>query len=278
MAMENTLCRVLCLGDVVGRAGRRLLAERLPELRVALDVDMVIANGENASGGIGLTPEGLRELLSAGVDVVTTGNHIWKHKEIHPSLDRNNALLRPANYGPKAPGRGFCLRVLPCGTRVGVLNLIGRSFMEPLECPFQAADAALTVLAEQGADIRVVDFHAEASSEKRAMAHYLDGRVAAVLGTHTHVQTADARISAKGTASLTDLGMCGVEEDSVIGMTKEAVIKRFVSGLPQPFTPAKGRATLNGVLIEIDKKSRNALSIRLLRDKPGEMLDAQNVR
>lgn len=275
---SETAYRLLCLGDVVGRPGRQALAERLPSLRAALSVDMVIVNGENAAGGLGLTPEVLRELLAAGADVVTTGNHIWKHKEMYPHLDKRQEVIRPANYGFKAPGRGFCLHVLPDGATVGVLNLIGRSFMEPLECPFQAADAALTVLAEQGADIRVVDFHAEASSEKRAMAHYLDGRVAAVLGTHTHVQTADARISAKGTASLTDLGMCGVEEDSVIGMTKEAVIKRFVSGLPQPFTPAKGRATLNGVLIEIDKKSRNALSIRLLRDKPGEMLDAQNVR
>ncbi len=277
MAAENTLCRVLCLGDVVGRAGRRLLAERLPELRAALAVDMVIANGENASGGIGLTPEGLRELLSAKVDVVTTGNHIWKHKEIHPSLDKSKALLRPINYGPKAPGRGFCLHALPCGTKVGVLNLIGRSFMEPLHCPFQAADAALAALAEQEAAFCLVDFHAEASSEKRAMVHYLDGRAAAVLGTHTHVQTADARVSALGTASLTDLGMCGVEEDSVIGMTKETVIKRFVSGLPQPFRPAKGQSSFNGALVEIDKSSGKALSISLLRDKPEVMLDARTL-
>ena len=277
MATENNLCRILCLGDVVGRAGRRLLAERLPELRAALAVDMVIANGENASGGIGLTPEGLRELLSAKVDVITTGNHIWKHKEIHPSLDKSKALLRPINYGLKAPGRGFCLHELPCGTKVGVLNLIGRSFMEPLNCPFQAADAALAALAEQGAAFCLVDFHAEASSEKRAMAHYLDGRAAAVLGSHTHVQTADARVSALGTASLTDLGMCGVEDDSVIGMAKEAVIKRFVSGLPQPFRPAKGQASFNGALVEIDKSSGKALSISLLRDKPEVMLDARTL-
>lgn len=272
------MCRVLCLGDVVGRPGRQALAGRLRPLCAALAVDMVIANGENASGGLGLTPDSLRELLAAGVDVVTTGNHIWKHREVYPWLDKHKAVLRPANYGPKAPGRGICLHVLPCGTRVGVLNLIGRSFMEPLDCPFQAADAALEALAGQGADFCLADFHAEASSEKRAMAHYLDGRIAAVVGTHTHVQTADARVSALGTASLTDLGMCGVEEESVIGMGKEAVIKRFVTGLPQTFKPARGRASLNGALIEIDKQSQKALSIRLLRDKPEAILDAQHIQ
>ncbi len=277
MSEKEDVYRILCLGDVVGRPGRQALAERLPSLRAALGLDMVVANGENASGGIGLTPEVLRELLAAGVDVVTTGNHIWKHKEIYPWLNKHAALLRPANYGPKAPGRGFCLHALPCGTKVGVLNLIGRSFMEPLDCPFQAADTALAALAEQGADFCLVDFHAEASSEQRAMAHYLDGRAVAVLGTHTHVQTADAWVSALGTASLTDLGMCGVEEESVIGMGKEAVIKRFVTGLPQSFKPAKGRASLNGAVLEIDKESRKALSIRLLRDKPGQMLDALNI-
>ena len=265
-------CRILCLGDVVGRPGRQVLKERLPKLRSALALDMVIANGENAAGGIGLTPDAFRELLSAGVDVVTSGNHIWKHKEMYPWLDRRAEVLRPDNYGPDAPGRGFCLHVLASGARVGVLNLIGRSFMEALDCPFRAADAALAAMAEQGADFCLVDFHAEASSEKRAMAHYLDGRVAAVLGTHTHVQTADARVSALGTASLTDLGMCGVEEDSVIGMAREAVIKRFVTALPQTFKPAKGRASLNGALVEIEKNSGKALSLRLLRDNPGEMV------
>ena len=259
--MENTLCRVLCLGDVVGRAGRRLLAERLPELRVALDVDMVIANGENASGGIGLTPEGLRELLSARVDVVTTGNHIWKHKEIHPSLDRNNALLRPANYGPKAPGRGFRLCVLPCGTRVGVLNLIGRSFMEPLHCPFQAADAALAVLAEEGAAFCLVDFHAEASSEKRAMAHYLDGRAAAVLGTHTHVQTADNRVLPGGTAYITDLGMTG-PLNGILGVRKNIILETMVTKLPKRYEIELERPwQFNGVLIDIDDETNKAVRI-----------------
>jgi metallophosphoesterase (TIGR00282 family) len=267
---QKGICRILCLGDVVGGPGRRALGERLPELRAGLAVDMVIANGENASGGIGLTPGNFRELLAAGVDVVTSGNHIWKYKEMYPSLDTCAAVLRPANFSPAAPGRGCCLHELPCGTRVGVLNLIGRIFMEPADCPFQAADVALRMLAEQGAHFCCVDFHAEASSEKRAMAHYLDGRAAAVLGTHTHVQTSDSRVSALGTASLTDLGMCGVEADAVLGMNKEAAIKRFITGLPQAFRPAKGQATLNGALLDIDAASGKALSIRLLR---GDRID-----
>lgn len=270
---SDCVWRVLCLGDVVGRPGRQVLQERLKALRASLDVDMVVANGENASGGLGLTPEVYRELLAAGADVVTSGNHIWKYKEMYTCLDKQNTVLRPANYGPKVPGKGFCLHVLPCGTRVGVLNLIGRSFMEPVHCPFLAADEALEALAAQDPAFCIVDFHAEASSEKRAMAHYLDGRVAAVLGTHTHVQTADAFVSVSGTASLTDLGMCGVEEDSVIGMGKEAVMKRFVTGLPQPFKPAKGKGRINGALVEIDKKSQKALSIHLLRDNPVVLLD-----
>lgn len=262
--------RVLCLGDVVGRPGRRTLKERLPGLRNEHGIDMVIANGENAAGGIGLTPDTLGELLRAGVDVVTSGNHIWKHKEIRPHLDANPAVLRPVNYGPGAPGRGLLVHTLPSGFRVGVLNLLGRIFMDPIDCPFAAADAALREL--DGAGCVIVDFHAEASSEKRALLHHLDGRVAAVLGTHTHVQTADACVTPSGTAAITDLGMCGVEFDSVIGMGKDAVLKRFTTGLPQHFTPAKGEPSLNGVLLEIDKISAKALSIRLLRDKAAALL------
>jgi metallophosphoesterase (TIGR00282 family) len=264
-APEGVL-RVLCLGDVVGRPGRTALAERLPRLRAAMGLHMVIANGENAAGGIGLTPETFKELRRSGVDVVTSGNHIWKHKEMHAALNSFPEVLRPANYGPDAPGRGWGLFNLACGAKVGVLNLMGRSFMEPLDCPFKAADAALADLAAQGADFCILDFHAEATSEKRAMQHYLDGRIAAALGTHTHVQTADARVSAAGTACLTDLGMCGVEADSVLGMRWEAVVKRFVSGLPQAFSPAKGRGTLNGAVLEVQKDSGKSLSILPLRD------------
>ena len=262
--------RVLCLGDVVGRPGRKVLKDRLPALRNEHGIDMVIANGENAAGGIGLTADTLRELLRAGVDVVTSGNHIWKHKEIRPHLDANPALLRPENYGPKAPGKGWLVHVLPSGFRVGVLNLLGRIFMDPVDCPFAAADAALRDLAD--ADCVIVDFHAEATSEKRALLHHLDGRAAAVLGTHTHVQTADAHVTASGTATITDLGMCGVEFDSVIGMGTDAVLKRFATGLPHHFSPARGEPSLNGALLEIDKMSAKALSIRLLRDKAAALL------
>lgn len=268
-APETDILRILCLGDVVGRPGRQILRECLPGLRVSLGLDMVIANGENAAGGIGLTPETFRELTGAGVDVVTSGNHIWKHREIFGMLDKEPFLLRPANYGSRAPGKGHCLFTLKDGFRVGVINLLGRVFMEPSDCPFSAADAALETLAAEGADCCLLDFHAEASSEKRGMLHYLDGRIAAVFGTHTHVQTADAYVTASGTAGLTDLGMCGVELDSVIGMAKEPVLKRFTSGLPQPFRPAKGAATLNGALLKVEKMSGKSLSIELLRGKPG---------
>lgn len=272
MPASSALARILCLGDVVGRPGRALLKERLPGLRASLALDMVIANGENAAGGIGLTPDTMAELLGAGVDVITSGNHIWKHRELYPWLDKEERLLRPANYGPQAPGRGWGLYRLPHGCAVGVINLIGRTYMEPLDCPFAAAQTALNELAAAGASFCLVDFHAEASSEKRAMVHYLDGRAAAVLGTHTHVQTADALISQAGTASLTDLGMCGVEADSVIGMGREAVLKRFLTGLPQPFSPARGRASFNGALLEIEKNSGKALSIRLVRGKAPALL------
>ena len=261
--------RILCLGDVVGRTGRRLLSESLPSLRAALGLDMVVANGENAAGGIGLTPETLKELKASGVDVVTSGNHIWKHRESCAALDREPFLLRPANYGDKVPGKGQCVFSLADGTRVGIVNLLGRTFMEPAHCPFAAADRALEALQEQETVCRIVDFHAEASSEKRAMLHYLDGRCSAVFGTHTHVQTADAAVTSRGTASLTDLGMCGVEQDSVIGMAKEPVLKRFVTGLPQPFRPAQGSASFNGAPVEIEKNTGKPLSLELLRGNPG---------
>ncbi|MDR2488125.1 MAG: YmdB family metallophosphoesterase [Desulfovibrio sp.] len=265
MLKQQGICRILCLGDVVGGPGRRAIGERLPGLRAELTADMVIANGENASGGIGLTPANFQELLAAGVDVVTSGNHIWKYKEMHACLNTHAAALRPANYGDAVPGKGFGLYSLPDGINAGVLNLIGRVFMEPVNCPFQAADAALSALAGKGAHFCLVDFHAEASSEKRAMVHYLDGRAAAVLGTHTHVQTADFRVSPLGTAGMTDLGMCGVEEDSIIGMDKEVIIKRFVTGLPQSFKLAKGSASLNGAIIDIDAASGKAAAIHPLR-------------
>ncbi len=276
---QPDILRVLCLGDVVGRPGRQVLRERLGPLRRVLSLDMIVANGENAAGGIGLTVETLRELIAAGVDVVTSGNHIWKHREMYPHLDKRPEVLRPANYGEGVPGRGLCVHTLPGGEKAAVLNLLGRSFMEAVHCPFRAADAALERLKAEHPDLClcIVDFHAEATSEKRAMSHYLNGRVSAVLGTHTHVQTADAFVSSEGTASLSDLGMCGVEEESVLGMGKEAVLQRFLTAMPHPFKPARGRATLNGAVIEVNKVSGKALSIALVRDNAAEILDASTL-
>lgn len=255
---------ILCLGDVVGRAGRHALRDHLPGIKEAWAVDMVIANGENAAGGVGLTRETAEELFRAGVDVITSGNHIWKHRAFLPHLGREPRILRPANYPGKAPGRGLYTHDLPCGTRVAVMNLLGRTFMEAVDCPFRKADELLAGLPDD-VRVRVVDFHAETTSEKRAMAHFLNGRVSAVLGTHTHVQTADARVSPEGTASLTDLGMCGVEETSVLGVAVKPVLGRFLTGMPHPFTPAKGRAGINGALAAVEKNSGKALFLGMVR-------------
>lgn len=265
------IARVLCLGDVVGKPGRQALKDRLPGLRKKLGLSMVIANGENSAGGIGITAQTLDELIQSGVDMVTTGNHVWKHREFYPHLNKNLQVIRPENQAEGLPGRGMAVHTVSGFGPVAVLNLAGRSFMDPADCPFKAAERLLAALSPE-VKIRIVDFHAEATSEKRAMAHFLDGRVSAVVGTHTHVQTADAMISPLGTASLTDLGMCGVEENSVIGMAKEAVLGRFITGLPHPFKPARGAAALNGAVIDIDSQSGKALAISLLRDNPAQIL------
>ena len=258
--------RVLCLGDIVGRAGRKVVQEQLPQLRKRLDVHLVIANGENAAGGLGITKETAKELFSAGVDVITTGNHIWRHQECYSFLAKEPKLLRPANYPDGAPGTGLCIFSMPNGHKAAVINLLGRTYMEAVDCPFHTAEVLLTQIPDDVAII-IVDFHAEATSEKRALAHFLDGKVSAVLGTHTHVQTADAMILEQGTAALSDLGMCGCEENSVLGVRKESSIGRFYTGLPHPFTPARGKATINGAYLQIDKISGKALSIGLVRGK-----------
>ena len=249
--------RILFLGDVVGRPGRAAVKEQLPALR--RDLALVLANGENASGGIGLTPESAKELFAAGVDVLTSGNHIWKHPEVHVYLDKEPRLLRPANYPPGAPGRGLGLFDLAGGARVAVLNLLGRTYMEAVDCPFRKADELLAQVPDS-VSLRLVDFHAEATSEKLALSCYLDGRVSAVLGTHTHVQTNDARILAGGTACITDLGMCGVQE-SVLGMDQRLILKRFLTQLPVRFKPALGKARLQGVVLDLDEATGRARSI-----------------
>ncbi len=256
--------RILFFGDVMGKPGRVVLKKKLPELRARLGADMVIANGENASGGVGLTSDVLREMLGVGVDVVTTGNHVWKHRDLYGTLDKDSRVVRPANYPDGTPGRGMTIFEHPAGYRVAVLNLQGRTFMDDVECPFRTADALLASLPDD-VRIRFVDFHAEATSEKKALGWHLDGRVSAMIGTHTHVQTADAMLLDKGTAYLTDAGMCGVEA-SCLGMDKEVIMRRFLTRLPQRFILAKGEATVNGVLVDVCPETGGATHVELVRE------------
>jgi hypothetical protein len=247
---------VLLIGDVVGKPGRQAVAALVPKLRRELSLDVVIANGENAAAGRGLTERTAQELFDAGVDVITSGNHIWDVKDFVPLLERETPILRPLNYPPPAPGRGMLQQ-----KGLTVLNLQGRTFMQEIDDPFRAADAALASLPEDA--IVVVDMHAEATSEKQAMGRYLDGRVAAVIGTHTHVPTADARVLPGGTAVVTDVGMVGPKE-SIIGNEIGAVLQRFLSGMPTRL-PVEERSPVvqfNSVVIEIDESTRRARAIR----------------
>lgn len=252
--------RILFLGDIVGRQGRTAVISAVAELRRRFELDIVVANAENASGGLGLSPENALELHGAGVDVITSGNHVWKHKAIFRFLDKTNWLVRPANFPLGAPGIGVCVLEKSGRPALTVINLMGRTFMEPLDCPFRAAEDILEKIPPGG--VILVDFHAEATSEKRAMGFFLNGRVSAVIGTHTHVQTNDPTILNKGTAYLTDAGMCG-PLDSVLGMEPEIIIRRFMSALPERFELAAGRTTLQGVVLDIDDSTGKAKSIEL---------------
>lgn len=245
--------KLLFVGDLVGKPGRRILADRLEGLIDRHRADYVVVNLENAAGGFGITPAVFAELDELPIDCFTSGNHIWDKKEGLPLLDSEPRLLRPANYPPGAPGRGLHIGETAAGVRVATLNLEGQVFMGSLDSPFRAADALLDTLP---ADVRVVvvDFHAEATSEKAALAFYLDGRVSAVIGTHTHVPTADARVLPQGTGLLTDVGMTGPYE-SVIGMRTDRVLKRFLTQLPSAFDVAKGDVRLAAVVVDIDEES-----------------------
>jgi metallophosphoesterase (TIGR00282 family) len=245
--------KLLFIGDIVGRAGRRTLVEHLDRLIDHHYVDLVVANGENGAAGHGLTASVLKEIFAAGVDVVTSGNHIWDKKEIMPILDRESRLLRPANYPPGLPGVGSGVYETAAGIKVGVMNLEGRVFMKNLDCPFRAADSLIEELRRE-TPLIFVDFHAEATSEKQAMGFYLDGRVSAVIGTHTHVQTADDRILAGGTGYLTDVGMSG-SQDAIIGNEKKAAMERFLTQLPVRLEVAKKDPLLCGVLLTLNEKS-----------------------
>jgi len=253
--------RVLFVGDVFGNPGRRFLRVALPALRRKYQVDVAIVNGENAAGGMGITEKTARELFSAGADVITTGNHVWKYgRDVLPALKSEPRLLRPANYPEGAPGSGHYVHEVGEGLKVAVLNLCGRVFMEPIECPFRTADLLVEELRKE-TPVIVVDFHAEATSEKQAMGWYLAGRVSAVVGTHTHVQTADERILPGGTAYITDVGMTG-PRDGVIGMKRERIIERFLTQIPVRFEVAEGPSILNAVLVEVEPKTGRALGIK----------------
>ena len=258
--------KLLFIGDIVGRAGRKALSESLDRLVDRHLVDLIVANGENAAAGYGLTGSVLTELFAAGVDVVTSGNHIWDKREINPILERENRLLRPANYPPGLPGRGSGVFETAAGIRVGVINLEGRVFMKNLDCPFRAADTLIAELSRT-TPIILVDFHAEATSEKQAMGFYLDSRVSAVIGTHTHVQTADERILSGGTGYLTDVGMTG-SQDAVIGNQKEPALERFLTQQPVRLEAAKKDPLLCGVLLTINEETGRCEGIERIQEGP----------
>lgn len=256
--------KILFIGDIVGRTGRQAISRKLGRLVDIHQVDLVVANGENAAAGFGLTVDVAEELFAAGIDVLTSGNHIWDKRDIYGFLDADERVLRPANYPGDPPGRGAGIFSTSAGLRVGVLNLEGRIFMNPLDCPFQVADAWLDHLRRE-TKVILVDFHAEATSEKMALGHYLDGRVSAVIGTHTHVQTADEQILPGGTAYLSDAGMTGAQ-DSVIGIGKELAIEKFLTQLPVRFEVAKKDPMINGVLIDISEDTGLAVAIERVRE------------
>jgi len=251
--------KILAIGDIIGKPGRKAVKEILPGLCDQYDIDLVIGNGENAAGGLGLTPGTADELFDSGIDVITTGNHIWAYNEIIPYLDSELPLLRPLNYPPQNPGRGYVIK-----NNVLIVNLVGRVFIGHFDCPFRAMDDLLAKFQGKSMPI-IVDFHAEATSEKVAMGRYLDGRVSAVLGTHTHVGTIDAQILPGGTAYVTDIGMVG-PTDSVIGDDPDSVIKRFLTQMPGRLSVGKGKVHFDAILVEVDVNTGRATDIKRIQE------------
>lgn len=250
--------RILFVGDIVGRPGRTAISTFLPRIKRELRADWVIANGENAAHGNGLTPSTMKELFESGIDVITSGNHIWDKRDIYELLDTEPRLLRPANYPAEVPGHGvFVTEIGNPPVSLAVINLEGRAFMPPIDEPIRAVDELLSDLPEKS--IVFVDFHAETTSEKLALGFFLDGRVSALVGTHTHVQTSDARILPKGTAYLTDVGMTGPYY-SVLGVKPEIIIARMRTDLPQKFELSEGAVEINACVVEVDEKTRQAVS------------------
>ena len=256
--------RVLAIGDIVGKPGRRAFGQLGRDLTRAYRADLVVVNCENAAGGFGITPEIAEELFAAGAHCLTSGNHIWKHRSIYGYIEDEPRLLRPANYPEGAPGKGMGVYSTPEGA-VAVINLMGRAGLDALECPFRMFDH-LFLEARQAADVVLVDFHAESTSEKGAFARYVDGRASVVWGTHTHVQTADERIFPGGTGFITDLGMTGPEE-SVIGVEKSIIIEKFLTRMPARFEVPDGPALLCGILAETDPRTGKTVEIRRIQER-----------
>jgi metallophosphoesterase (TIGR00282 family) len=255
--------KILFIGDVVGRPGRTAIEERLPGLRAELDVDVCIVNAENVADGVGITPKLAERLLACGADALTLGNHTWRRAEIGPYLGTTTRVIRPANFATSAPGRGIAIVPARNGTPVAVVNVLGSLFLDPAHSMWEIVDELIEE-AKRETPVIVVDIHAEATSEKVALAHWLDGRATAVLGTHTHVQTSDARVLPGGTAALTDVGMTG-PHDSVIGVEAHLAIHRMRTGMPVRFETAQGGVRIEGALVECDGATGRASSIELVR-------------
>jgi metallophosphoesterase (TIGR00282 family) len=251
---------ILFIGDIFASAGRQIVADHLRDIKETNHIDLAIANAENAAGGFGITPSIAEELFSLGLDVITSGNHIWDKKEIFDYLPRQPKLLRPANYPDGSPGRGVISACTLQGVPFAVINLQGRTYMPDTDCPFRKADQILAEL-DPSVKIRFVDFHAEVTSEKMAMGWYLDGRVSAIVGTHTHLPTADTRILPRGSAYQTDVGMTG-PYDSVIGVKKDLILQRFLTALPVRMEAAKGSPELHSVILEVNENTGQAITIR----------------
>ncbi|MFC1510801.1 TIGR00282 family metallophosphoesterase [Candidatus Margulisiibacteriota bacterium] len=254
------MVNVLFIGDIIGKLGRKICKDLLPELKKEYSPDLIIANGENSAHGYGITEKIYNELVEMGIEVITMGNHVWDKKELAKDIDKYPLLVRPANYPPGVPGKDHLI-IDKKGVKIAITNASGRTFMHPLDCPFQAMEKLIPSLQQQ-AKIIIVDIHAEATSEKCAMGWFLDGKVSAVLGTHTHVMTADERILPEGTAFISDIGMVGAQ-DSIIGMKKEPILKRFLTQIPEKFEPTEeGTGLFNAVLLKIDPESGRSKEIK----------------
>nr|MBN2278045.1 TIGR00282 family metallophosphoesterase [candidate division Zixibacteria bacterium] len=261
--------KILFFADACGQPGRFVLSQMCKPLKEKYQADYVIANTENAAGGFGITPEMARKMFTYGIDCQTSGNHIWDRLDILKYIDEQPRLLRPSNFPPGCPGAGYLIDEVD-GVKIGVLNLQGRTYMKDIDCPFRTADRDLRIIRER-ADIVIVDFHAEVTSEKQALAYYLDGRVSAIIGTHTHVQTADESVSERGTAYITDAGMTGAY-DSIIGMAKGPSLDRFLTGMPKRFTCAKKDIKISGVVVTVSTEDGGAEAIERFRiDYGGDM-------